>query len=130
MTGKYKWEYCQCPTCKDGGTSEPQSLMSMDPTPYAVDCRQCGLLYLTHHEYRRQLWQANARWVCPVCGGTASWSDEEHEAAIEEASKPSWAMKECECPCCGENTAAYDEQGIIWGCSNLECPGPDDIDEL
>lgn len=58
------------------------------PTPYAVYCLRCepdmGLVYLTDEEYSAQLGTPASVWMCPRCGGSAEWSDENYERANTE----------------------------------------------
>ena len=55
-----------------------------DPTPYAIYCRgdsvpgqkPCGLVFLDHAHYIRELMRPNLGWSCPKCGSTANWDDD------------------------------------------------------
>jgi len=76
---KYVWDDCQCTY---GG--EPQDPVSEVPTPYAVICLGCGLVYLSHHEYCCQMRNIDGGWTCPGCGENVSWSDEVNKEAMEE----------------------------------------------
>lgn len=58
----------------------PMSGTSVEPTPYAVICPSCGKRYMTYDEYIRQLSMPNAFWICPTCGDTADWDDDNYEA--------------------------------------------------
>ena len=57
---------------------------STEPTAYAVECDNCGLVYLTHKNYMAQLSRPDSRWFCPRCGENASWSDEIHQAYLDD----------------------------------------------
>lgn len=50
---------------------------SDDPTPYAVNCKNCMILrFLTEAQYQRQLSKPDSLWTCPVCGEVAQWDDD------------------------------------------------------
>ena len=57
---------------------------SIEPTPYATDCYDCGLVYMTQEWYRAQMSRPDSEWICARCGETAEWDDETHEKWIEE----------------------------------------------
>jgi hypothetical protein len=46
------------------------------PGPYAVSCREHGLVYLTEAEYDAQMDDPDEEWRCPHCGRKSEWSDE------------------------------------------------------
>ena len=85
---EFDWTRCQCDQCSDSGINfeEQQFAVSLKPTPYAVRCYIHGRVFLSHHEYNRQMNYANAGWVCPLCPewqiGT-SFDDDIHERAME-----------------------------------------------
>jgi hypothetical protein len=54
-------------------------------SPWAVICREHGLVYLTHEEYVLQMMAADSLWVCPICQRFAHWSDETWEEAQDES---------------------------------------------
>jgi hypothetical protein len=81
----YKWEPCQCHECHGEGILPlPPPPVSHRPTPWAVFCPQHGRVYLTNHEYNRQMNHANWRWECPICLRVSEWDDETYEAAEEQ----------------------------------------------
>jgi predicted RNA-binding Zn-ribbon protein involved in translation (DUF1610 family) len=46
-------------------------------TPYAVICEEkCGTVCLSEEEHSRQLGKPDHGWVCPKCGGYATWDDD------------------------------------------------------
>lgn len=53
------------------------------PTPYAVTCRDHGLVYMCYEFYMDQLNSPNSRWLCPVCFNEASWSDANYDEYLE-----------------------------------------------
>lgn len=57
---------------------------SAEPTPYAVKCREHGIVYLTEREYYVQLCAADSLWLCPHCGESAAFQDDIFEAAINK----------------------------------------------
>ena len=57
---------------------------SIEPTPSATYCHDCGLVYMTREWYRAQMSRPHYKWVCARCGQTAEWDDETHEKWIEE----------------------------------------------
>jgi hypothetical protein len=76
---------CDCRDCTmhsetPNFAKDPPSPVSPHRTPWAVHCRGCGLVHLSHHEYTRQMNRSNTLWVCPNCRENAQWSDEEYEA--------------------------------------------------
>jgi predicted RNA-binding Zn-ribbon protein involved in translation (DUF1610 family) len=46
---------------------------------YAVDCDDCGLVYLTEAQYEMQMSHPNNTWRCPKCGQEAWWNDGVYE---------------------------------------------------
>ncbi len=71
---------------------EDESPVSENKTPYAVTCyyERCKngeLIYLTNKEYMRQMRNAHNRWECPLCGGHASWNDDNYESFFEVDNK-------------------------------------------
>lgn len=52
-----------------------------DPSPWAVFCKQCGLIYLTRTEYHAQIKDADQVWTCPECLLPAQWDDDIYEAS-------------------------------------------------
>jgi hypothetical protein len=61
--------------------------MSERPTsgPYAVKCRNHGLVFLTVKEYTHQLLDADSFWVCPICGAISDWDDDNYEKYTDTA---------------------------------------------
>ena len=53
-------------------------------TPWAVICHRHGRVYLSSHEYRRQLCHADARWICPHDHLVADWDDDNYEEYLSE----------------------------------------------
>jgi hypothetical protein len=51
-------------------------------TPYAVNCREHQLVFLTHVEYDCQMNDADDEWRCPRCRSTAVWDDDNYELFI------------------------------------------------
>jgi hypothetical protein len=49
-------------------------------TPWAVICRQHGKQFLTHEEYQYQMNRPDSLWMCPICGESAWWDDDNYEA--------------------------------------------------
>lgn len=59
----------------DGETLPPHvEGVSRVRTPWAVHCKQHGLVYLTEEEYSRQLMMPDYTWVCPLDGKVAHFS--------------------------------------------------------
>jgi uncharacterized C2H2 Zn-finger protein len=57
-------------------------------SPWAVICRghedipgapACGQVFLTKHEYQRQMDRPDSTWHCPKCGADAWWDDDNYE---------------------------------------------------
>lgn len=92
---KYDWSRCNCENC--GGDTIDIELEAMvqtvppvaaDPTPWAIRCHKHGKVYLTNHEYNRQMNRANAHWECPLCpawNNYAGFDDDNYEDAEKEA---------------------------------------------
>lgn len=83
-----KIEYCDCPEC--GGTNLgriERVPVSNTPTPWAVVCREHGKVFLTNHEYNRQMNRPNSLWQCPMCLDSAAWDDDTYEAWLDEMEK-------------------------------------------
>jgi len=60
--------------------ASPFSKISIDRTPYAVDCRaKCGKVFLTKGEYIKQMYMPDAKWMCPKCNSDAEWDDDNYE---------------------------------------------------
>ena len=83
----YNWSHCNCYDCI--GLNTPlefveQERISTQPTPWAVYCYAHGRVYLTNHEYNRQMHFANRGWVCPICGDFASFDDDNFDNATDE----------------------------------------------
>lgn len=57
---------------------------SIEPTPYATYCYDCGLVCMTKEWYREQMSRPDSKWVCARCGQTAEWDDETYEDWLEE----------------------------------------------
>lgn len=59
--------------------------------PYAVICRgtdipdvpPCGQVFLTKHEYDRQMSSPDSLWFCPKCGGYAWFDDDNYERHLD-----------------------------------------------
>lgn len=66
----------------------PASGASETETPYRVHCREHGDVCLTEAEYDRQMYAADATWVCPTCFGPAIWDDEWHEEQMDKLTAP------------------------------------------
>lgn len=49
---------------------------------YGVICSECGPQGLTKREYDKQMNRPDAGWVCPECGGYASWDDDRYEKGM------------------------------------------------
>ena len=62
----------------------PDPKESPTPTPYAVNCKEHGLVYLTEAEYDRQMMLPDSLWQCPRagCSHFATWDDENYEQAL------------------------------------------------
>jgi endogenous inhibitor of DNA gyrase (YacG/DUF329 family) len=54
------------------------------PTPYAVHCPRCGMVYLTSREYAHQMLIPDVKWKCPTCGRISIWSDANYEEWLEK----------------------------------------------
>ena len=54
--------------------------MSPTPTPYRIECPNCGSVYLSQAEYERQMREPALRWRCPLCAAEAEWDDANYEA--------------------------------------------------
>lgn len=52
---------------------------SPEPTQFAVICPDHGQVFLTYDEYNRQLRKANSLWMCPLCGQSSTWDDDNYE---------------------------------------------------
>lgn len=75
--------------------SEKDGRISTTPTPWAVNCRQHGLVYLTEAEYIRQMEDSDSLWKCPDCHEPAEWDDATYEAAMTpEAMEAAWPAEE------------------------------------
>lgn len=48
-------------------------------TPFAVNCREHHLVFLTYVEYYCQMNDADSEWRCPRCNSTAIWDDDNYE---------------------------------------------------
>jgi len=82
----YDMSRCGCPDCDGmdtptGASSQPD--VSREPTPYAIHCPKHGKVYLSHHNYNRQMWQMDSLWRCPLCGRVAQWDDDNYDDAFE-----------------------------------------------
>lgn len=79
-------EGCVCFECVGAHSLElpPLVPISNRPTPWAVRCPEHGQVYLTSHEYRRQLARADVRWWCPICGLVCDWDDDNYEEWLEQ----------------------------------------------
>ena len=60
-----------------------------EPSPYAVLCNHgkdhiFARCYLDRQEYDRQIRNADALWICPVCGREACWDDENYETWMQK----------------------------------------------
>ena len=76
---------------------EPEPVTEM--TPYGVVCRDHGKVPISKEEYDRQMSDADSRWACPDCGGTASF-DEERLEAYYDAQEEERANDEELCEAC------------------------------
>jgi hypothetical protein len=79
-TREFNDAHCDCRLCTASGeptTKETPPPVSLHRTPWAVNCRKCGMIHLSHHEYVRQM---RPLCVCPNCGEAARWSEEEYDA--------------------------------------------------
>ena len=58
-----KIEYCDCYECGGDKLLPYDKLgnvsISNIETPWAIDCYKCGLVYLSNHEYNRQMNKSN-----------------------------------------------------------------------
>lgn len=52
-------------------------------SPYAVICRTHGQQFLSGEQYDAQMRRPDSYWECPVCGGHASWDDDNYEQYYE-----------------------------------------------
>ena len=59
--------------------SEPTGRISTTPTPYLIVCPTHGAVYLTQHEYNRQMSRPGAVWKCPECNDDCVWDDDNYE---------------------------------------------------
>lgn len=53
-------------------------------TPYAVLCDNHGQQFLTLKQYDHQMSRPNSLWMCPRCGESAHWDDDEYQAHLNE----------------------------------------------
>lgn len=64
----YDWSSCPCADCEGVPSNlPPQKSISKHPTPYAIICSIHKQVFLSSHEYNRQMRSANSLWVCPLC---------------------------------------------------------------
>lgn len=89
MTTKYCRVFCHCVKCDRTADEivEPQTpAIWPQPTPWAIECPEHGLVYLSNHEYNRQLNLPLMRWTCPHigCAYDVSFSISTLEAAESE----------------------------------------------
>lgn len=83
------WSECPCPDCQNMDApngSSPQPAISHLRTPWAVFCIAHGQVFLTHHEYNRQMNHANAFWECPYAEcdqRRVDWDDKNYDAALK-----------------------------------------------
>lgn len=61
-----------------------EDALSPVPTPWAVICPVHGQQFLTHDGYVRQMSFPDSKWICPVCGATSEWDDDNYEAHLDE----------------------------------------------
>jgi hypothetical protein len=54
--------------------------VSSGPTAWAIKCPKHDRVYLTAYEYQKQLTDADARWLCPLCGSVSEFDDENYDA--------------------------------------------------
>ena len=93
---EYDWTGCMCWIClppppaftpgappESVNITQPQPPVWNNPTPWAILCRRHGRVFLSSHEYRRQLAAADSKWLCPMCHGEtyAEWDDDNLEHA-------------------------------------------------
>lgn len=75
---------CMCEDCGGLIGTRPHVVGdSVRRTPWAVRCVRHGLVFLTSHEYRAQMLQADALWTCPICQGRAEWDDNNWDEYME-----------------------------------------------
>lgn len=53
-------------------------------TPWAVNCPNHGLTFLTQEEYDLQMSRPDDPWVCPICNVLSTWSDNNYETFYAE----------------------------------------------
>lgn len=86
---EYDFTRCHCKACSFGHMDEPPQTeaVSKRPTPWAVICARHQTVYLTSHEYNRQMDNPSGLWECPICRQNARWSDHNYDQAgeIEQA---------------------------------------------
>lgn len=105
MKSSFNTDFCRCTECvrvwnagarsedKYEGPITPESEIVYESpvkTPWAVQCRTCGLVHLSRHGYLAQMMRPDSRWICPSCGENASWNDDNHEAWLTELGAISW----------------------------------------
>ena len=89
---KFDMTPCPCPACSDNGSrlqivqGPPQPDISEVPTPWAVICCDHGRVFLSYHEYVRQMNRPDSVWICPACGDSAGFDDETFETAMATVS--------------------------------------------
>lgn len=67
---------------------------STDPTPYAVICNHgCGLQFLNHSDYNRQMDRPDSFWLCPICSLSAEW-DDDCQISNPPEEDPPWDLEE------------------------------------
>lgn len=87
MTAAIEYDHCPCLACTQGkpmgDSCPPEQLKGYTETrtPFAIICREHGRVYLTEHEYHRQMDRPDRLWQCP-CGKAADWDDTNYEEAI------------------------------------------------
>ena len=60
------------------------SCLAARRTPYAVLCDDHGQQFLTPKQYDHQMSRPDSLWMCPRCGESAHWDDDEYEANLDE----------------------------------------------
>lgn len=60
-----------------------EDALSPVETAWAVICPRHGQQFLTEAGYRRQMDLPDAKWICPVCGATSEWDDDNYEKYLE-----------------------------------------------
>lgn len=77
---------CECKDCSESiqeSYPPPQSEVSPRRTPWAINCKSCGLVHLSSHGYHQQLYSGKTlgvSWICPKCGKPAEvWDGEWRE---------------------------------------------------